>query len=465
MRGLIYRLTEPAGTIPDERKIFSNHDLKILIVPLFLEQLLEVLVGVSDTFMVSYAGEAAVSGVSLVNMFNTVFIFLFSALAAGGAVVVSQYIGSRDEKNGNLSAGQLVMIAAVFSAAVTVFSLALNRQLLRVLFGEVDPDVMEACLTYLQISAYSYPAIAIYNAGAAVYRSMGKTGVTMNISLAANGINIVGNAVGVFILHAGVAGVAYPSLIARTFSAVVILILCFRKKNCPVSVRLVGKNIFRWEGSMVKRILSIAVPNGIENGLFQLTKVALSSITALFGTVQIAANGVAQSFWSVAALMGTALGLAFVTVIGQCMGAEDTEAAEYYMKKLLRITFLASILWNALILAATPLVLKGYALSDEAADLVVVLVIIHNIFNALFYPLSGALANGLRAAGDVRYTMYVSIFSTIGCRVVFSVLFGIFLDLGVIGIAFAMCLDWMIRAMFFWIRFRRGKWKEFRVIG
>ena len=415
--------------------------------------------------MVSYAGEAAVSGVSLVNMFNMVFIFLFSALAAGGAVVVSQYIGSRDEKNGNLSAGQLVMIAAVFSAAVTVFSLALNRQLLRLLFGEVDPDVMEVCVTYLQISAYSYPAIAIYNAGAAVYRGMGKTGVTMNISLAANGINIVGNAVGVFILHAGVAGVAYPSLIARTFSAVVILILCFRKKNCPVSVRLVGKNIFRWEGSMVKRILSIAVPNGIENGLFQLTKVALSSITALFGTVQIAANGVAQSFWSVAALMGTALGLAFVTVIGQCMGAGDTEAAEYYMKKLLRITFLASILWNALILAATPLVLKGYALSDEAADLVVVLVIIHNIFNALFYPLSGALANGLRAAGDVRYTMYVSIFSTIGCRVVFSVLIGIFLDLGVIGIAFAMCLDWMIRAMFFWIRFRRGKWKEFRVIG
>ena len=287
MRGLIYRLTEPAGTIPDERKIFSNHDLKILIVPLFLEQLLEVLVGVSDTFMVSYAGEAAVSGVSLVNMFNTVFIFLFSALAAGGAVVVSQYIGSRDEKNGNLSAGQLVMIAAVFSAAVTVFSLALNRQLLRVLFGEVDPDVMEACVTYLQISAYSYPAIAIYSAGAAVYRSMGKTGVTMNISLAANGINIVGNAVGVFILHAGVAGVAYPSLIARTFSAVVILILCFRKKNCPVSVRLVGKNIFRWEGSMVKRILSIAVPNGIENGLFQLTKVALSSITACSGPCRL----------------------------------------------------------------------------------------------------------------------------------------------------------------------------------
>ena len=188
----------------------------------------------------------------------------------------------------------------------------------------------------------------------------------------------------------------------------VILFLCFRQQDgmtgsqenrrpvpgSPVCVRLKWKNIFRWEGGMVKRILGIAVPNGIENGLFQLTKVALSSITALFGTVQIAANGVAQSFWSVAALMGTALGLAFVTVIGQCMGAGDTDAAEYYMKKLLRLTFLASILWNALILLAAPLVLEGYAFSDEAADLVVVLVIIHNIFNALFYPLSGALANG-----------------------------------------------------------------------
>lgn len=386
MRELIYRLTEPAKTIPEERKIFSNHDLKVLILPLFLEQLLEVLVGVADTFMVSYAGEAAVSGVSLVNMFNTVFIFLFSALASGGAVVVSQYIGSRDRKNGNLSAGQLVMISAVFSAAAMILSLIFNRQLLRLLFGEVDQDVMTACVTYLRISAYSYPAIAVYNAGAAVCRSMGKTNVTMNISLVANGINIVGNAIGVFVFHAGVAGVAYPSLIARSFSAVVILIICFRQQE---QVRLQWKNIFRWEGQMVRRILGIAVPNGIENGLFQLVKVALSSITALFGTVQIAANGVAQSFWSVAALMGTALGLAFVTVIGQCMGAGDTEAAEYYMRKLLRITVLASILWNGLIL----------------------------------------------------------------------------LNMGVIGIALAMCLDWMIRALFFWVRFRRGKWKEFRVIG
>lgn len=461
MNQRIIRLIEPKQTLPDERKIFTNMDLKKLIIPLFWEQLLEVFVGVADTFMISHAGEAAVSGVSLVNMFNTVFIFLFAALASGGAVVVSQYIGNKDRKNGNFSAGQLVTISTVFSVVLMVLVLIFNRQLLRLLFGEVENDVMNSCITYLRISAYSYPAIAIYNAGAAVYRSMGKTNVTMYLSVISNVINIVGNAIGVFVLRQGVAGVAYPSLIARSFSAVAIMILCFRKKN---EIFLEMKNLVCWNQTMIGRILGIAVPNGIENGLFQLVKVALSSITALFGTVQIAANGVAQSFWSLAALMGTAMGLAFVTVIGQCMGAGDKHAAEYYMKKMLRITLFASILWNALILIVAPVVLKGYAISAEAVRLVIILILIHNLFNALFYPLSGALANGLRAAGDVKFTMYVSISSTIGCRVLFSVILAIWLNLGVVGVAFAMCLDWGIRALLFWKRFRSGKWKTFQVI-
>ena len=440
MNVLLNKIIEPKNQIREEQKVFSNQALKIMLVPLFMEQLLSVLVGVADTFMVSYAGEAAVSGVSLVNMFNTVFLFLFSAL----------------------SAGQLVMISALFSLVLMAVILLLNRRLLGLLFGEVEGDVMDACVTYLRISAYSYPAIAIYNAGAAIYRSMGKTNVTMYLSLAANGINVAGNAIGVFLLHAGVAGVAYPSLISRSFSGVVIIILCFKKSN---EVYLVWRKILCWKGNMIRKILGIAVPNGIENGLFQLIKVALSSITALFGTVQIAANGVAQSFWSVAALMGTALGLACITVIGQCMGAGDRQAADYYMRKLLRITFLASVVWNGLILLISPLVLQGYALSPQARKLTFVLILIHNIFNALFYPLSGALSNGLRAAGDVKFTMYVSIFSTIFCRVVFSVIFGIWMNLGVIGVAFAMCLDWGLRALLFWIRFKKGKWKEFRVIG
>ena len=451
MNVLLNKIIEPKNQIREEQKIFSNRTLKVMLIPLFMEQLLGVLVGVADTFMVSYAGEAAVSGVSLVNMFNTVFLFLFSALAAGGSVVVSQYIGSREKEKSSLSAGQLVMISVLFSLVLMAVILLLNRRLLGLLFGEVEADVMEACVIYLRISAYSYPAIAVYNAGAAIYRSMGKTNVTMYLSLAANGINVVGNAIGVFLLHAGVAGVAYPSLISRSFSGAVIIILCFK--------------ILCWKGNMVRKILGIAVPNGIENGLFQMIKVALSSITALFGTVQIAANGVAQSFWSVAALMGTALGLAFITVIGQCMGAGDRQAADYYMRKLLRITFLASVLWNGVILLISPMVLQGYALSPQARRLTLVLILIHNIFNALFYPLSGALSNGLRAAGDVKFTMYVSIFSTIVCRVVFSVIFGIWMDMGVIGVALAMCLDWGLRALLFWIRFKKGKWKEFQVIG
>ena len=394
-------------------------------------------------------------------MFNTVFIYLFSALAAGGAIVVSQYIGSRDQENGNLSSGQLMMASAVFSIGIMVFVLIFNERLLRLLFGEVDGDVMGACVTYLRISAYSYPALAIYNAGAAMHRSMGKTNVTMYLSAASNGINVVGNAIGVFLLRAGVAGVAYPSLIARVFSAAVITWMCFNRKNL---VWLEWKKIFCRDGNMIRRILGIAIPNGIENGLFQLAKVALSSITALFGTVQIAANGVAQSFWSVAALMGTAMGLAFVTVIGQCMGANDRDAAEYYMRKLLRLTFVTSIIWNGLILAVSPLVLKGYALSAEAAGLVVILILIHNVFNAVFYPLSGALSNGLRAAGDVKFTMYISLASTVAGRVVFSVILAVWLNMGVIGIALAMCLDWGIRALVFWVRFVRGSWKKFSVI-
>ena len=454
-------LAEPRQGIPRERQMFSNQSLKELITPLFGEQLLAVLVGVADTFMVSYAGEAAVSGVSLVNMFNTVFIYLFSALGAGGAVVVSQYIGSRDRKNAGFSGGQLLMISALFSVTVMAAVLLCQRPLLRLLFGEVEPDVMTACLTYLRISAYSYPAIALYEAGAAVYRSMGKTRVTMYIALIANGINVAGNALGVFVFHAGVAGVAWPSLAARCFSAVVMTVLCFRETSI---IRIGWRDFFCWDKGMVRRILGIAVPNGVENGLFQLVKVALSSITALFGTVQIAANGVAQSFWSVAALMGTSMGLAFVTLIGQCMGAKDTEAADYYMKKLLRITFLTSALWNGLVLAVSPLVLRGYALSEEAVRLTLVLICIHNVFNTLFYPISGALSSGLRAAGDVRFTMYVSLASTIVCRMVFSVILGIWLNMGVIGVALAMCIDWGLRTVCFLLRYRSGKWKQFRVI-
>lgn len=442
-------------------RIFSDQALKAMIVPLFLEQLLLLLVGMADTLVVSYAGEAAVSGVSLVNQFNTVFIFLFTALAAGGAVVISQYIGRKDDGKAGESASQLLLFSAVFSIVLMAGILTANRPLLRLLFGKVEEDVMAACVTYLRISAYSYPALAVYNAGAALCRSVGKTKVTMYISIAANVINVLGNLIGVFWLHAGVAGVAYPSLISRLFSAVAVTWFCFGKEN---AVRYRIKWMTGWNRGLLHRILNIAVPNGVENGIFQLVKVALSSIVALFGTYQIAANGVAQSIWSLAAMCGTVMGTVFITVIGQCMGAKDTLAAEYYFKKLMKLTVLLSVIWNLLILGLTPVFLKLYALEPETAKMVIWLVVIHNVFNAVVYPYSGALGNGLRATGDVRFTMVVAIASTVGIRLILSWLFGIVFQMGVIGIALAMCMDWMIRAVIYYGRLKSGKWKEFQVI-
>lgn len=441
--------------------VFSNQKLKEMIVPLFLEQLLVMLVGMADTLVVSYAGESAVSGVSLVNQFNTIFIYLFTALASGGAVVISQYIGRGERDAAGASASQLLLFSTVFSVLISMLILAGNEWILRLMFGKVEDSVMEACVTYLRISAYSYPALAIYNSGAAVYRSIGKTNVTMYLSVASNVINVVGNLIGVFVLHAGVAGVAYPSLAARIFSAAVITLLCFNRKNEVVYQK---EWLRKWNRQSMKQILGIAVPNGLENGVFQLVKVALSSIVALFGTYQIAANGVAQSIWSLAALAGVAMGPVFITVIGQCMGNRDTEAADYYFRKLTRITLLISAAWNLLVFLLTPLFLKFYALEPETKQLVIWLVLIHNIFNAAAYPFSGALSNGLRAAGDVKFTMYVSIASTIAGRLFLSFLFAITLNLGVIGIAAAMVCDWMIRAVIFCLRQKSGKWKSFQVI-
>ena len=441
--------------------MFSNRDLKNMIVPLFFEQLLVMLVGIMDTFIVSYVGEAAVSGVSLVNSFNTIFIYLFTALASGGAVVISQYIGNKDQKNSVRSSSQLLMFSTLLSIVLTCIVLMFHQAILSALFGKVEIDVMNACITYIVISALSYPFIAIYNAGASLFRSMGKTKTTMYVSLASNIINVIGNCIGVFVLHAGVAGVAIPSLIARAFSAIVITKLCFQQNQMTYYTK---KDLFAFDTDILRRVLSIAVPNGIENGIFQFVKVALSSVVALFGTYQIAANGVAQSIWSLAALMGVTLGPVYITVIGQCMGSGNQEQAKYYFKKLNKLAIVLSIVWNLIVLALTPLFMHFYQLSSETLQLIFYLVVIHGVFNAIVYPISGPLSNGLRAAGDVKFTMIVSIASTLLARFVFSIIFAIYLNMGVTGIAFAMCLDWTIRAVIFYCRYRSLKWLEFKVI-
>lgn len=441
--------------------MFTNKNLRNLIIPLFIEQFLLMFVGIADTFVVSFSCEADVSGVSLVTSFNTVLIFLFTALSSGGAVIISQYIGSQNPKAASRSAGQLLMISTVLSVAMAIPILLFRTQLLRLLFGKIEPDVMEACKVYLWITTLSLPFLAIYDAGAALCRSIGKTNVTMNISVAANVINVIGNCVGVFVLKMGAAGVAWPSLLSRALSAVAVTAYCFQTKN-PVRYQLA--NIFAWDSGLLKKVMGIALPNGVENGVHQLVKVALSSMVALFGTYQIAANGVAQSIWSLASIMGLAMAPVYTTVIGQCMGARDIDSANFYFRKLNKITLILSVLWNALIFAVTPVIVRCCAISPEAKELVIWLVLINNIFNGLAYPFAGSLGNGLRAAGDVKFTMIVSITLTIAARLFFSALFGLWLGWGVIGVAIGMSIDLVFRGGIFIWRLKSQKWTQFRLI-
>ena len=455
------RLIEPKRQIPEARKRFSNDFLKKLILPLFIEQLLLMVVGMADTMMVTYAGEATVSGVSLDTMLYTIFIFMFTAVGTGGAVIVSQYIGHKEKESAVLAASQIYFIALVFSVVCMAAILIFGNAIISLLYGSAEAAVQAACRVYLRIVALSFPANAVYNAGTALYRSMGKTSVTMKVSIAMNIINIVGNAIGIFVLHAGAAGVAWPTTISWYFAAVVMTVLCLRRTN---EVYIEPAKALRPDGGMIKRILRVAVPNGIESGLFQLAKVVLGSVIAGFGTAQIAANGIGQTIWSLAACVSTSMSPAFVTVVGQCMGAGDKEAADYYLWKMTRIATLLSLAWNALILILLPAILPLYDISAETRGLLVTIVIIHNIFCGAIGAMFGPFSAGLRAAGDVKFTMYASIFCTVIFRTALSIVLAVWLHMGVIGIAVAMVSDWTLKAILLLARYKSGKWNETKLI-
>ena len=461
MFDMLNRLITPRPALPADRQTFSNAALKAMIIPLLIEQVLQMVVGLADTMMVSYAGEAVVAGVGLDTMIYTIFIYLFTAISAGGAVVVSQYIGSRERKNADLAASQIFHLAGILSLVCMAGMLLFGSALLQAMYPSTEPATMEACKTYMWIVALSFPANALYNAGAAIYRSMGQTRVTMWVSLTANLVNVAGNAIGIFVLKAGAAGVAWPTTLSWYIAAVIMTGMCLRKKN---AVSIHPKDIFRLRGAMAKRILGVAIPNSVENTLFQAAKVVLGMLVATFGTSQIAANTTGQTFWSLAACMGTSMGTVFITVIGQCVGAGDTDAAEWYMRKLTRLSLVLAVIWNVIVMILTPILLPLYDLSAETKRLILIIVAIHNLFSALVQPFSGPLSSGLRAAGDVKFTMWASIFATVVCRTFLSFLLAQWLGLGVIGIALAMVMDWCIKAALDIVRFRSGKWKNRRII-
>jgi len=441
--------------------LFSNQSLKKLIWPLIVEQVLIMIVGMADTMMVSYAGEAAISGVGLVDMVNNLIITVLAAIATGGAVIVSQYIGSQDHKNANFASGQLMTITAIISTAIMVFCLVFHKGILSLFFGSIESDVMNACIIYFLITALSFPFLGVYNSSSALFRSIEKTKVTMYVSLLMNAINIIGNYIGVIVLQAGVAGVAIPTLISRIVAAVIMFVLSLDHKNA-VYVKI--KDIFTMNISMIKRILNIAVPNGIENGLFTLGRVLVTSIVALFGTSQIAANSVAGSIDQIAVVVVNAINLGIVTVVGQCVGASDYDQATYYIKKLMKISYIVTAIIGGLVIVALPWILDLYTLSNEARSFTYILVIMHNVMAFAFHPTAFVLLNGMRASGYVKYSLFVGAGSMVIFRLGAAVLFGIVFNMGIIGVWIAMGSDWLCRSVFFMMRFVRGKWKEFKVI-
>ena len=441
--------------------LFSNRELANLIGPLVIEQLLAVLVGMADSIMVANVGEAAVSGVSLVDNIMILIINIFAALATGGAVVAGQYLGRKDEKSACKAATQLVWFVSLSAVVIMILVYFGKNIILNQVFGHITAEVKGHADIYLLIVTASIPFIALYNGGAAIFRAMGNSQVSMRVSLLMNAINVTGNAILVFGLRIGTAGVAIPTLISRMVAAIVItVLLCNQTRILHIERTLK----FRFDGRMIRKILAIGVPNGLENSMFQLGKILVLSLVSTFGTYAIAANAVSNAIALFQILPGMAISLAITTVISQCVGANDYEQVHYYLKKLLVIIYVAMAGTVALIFLALPLILKAYNLSDQTAAAATNIIHFHGISAMIIWPLSFALPAAYRAAGDAKACMYTSIVSMWIFRIGFSYLVGKYMGLGVFGVWVAMVIDWVVRAICFVIRYFNGKWKHGAIV-
>lgn len=437
--------------------LFTNHDLKALIIPLVIEQILAVTVGMVDTMMVSFAGEAATSGVSLVDMINVLLINLFAAVATGGAVVSSHYLGQKDKERACESAGVLLLVTGVISAAMMGVTILFRHGLLRLLYGNIAADVLENALIYLILSAFSYPFLAVYNSCAALFRSMGNSNISMQVSIVMNVINVTGDAVLIYVFHMGAAGAAIASLVSR---AVACMILVRRLTNPKLNIHLNIHNL-HWNAGLAKNILYIGIPGGIENSIFQLGRVLVVSMITLFGTAQIAANAVANNLDALGVLPGQAFNLAMITVIGTCVGAGDYPQAEYYAKKMMKSAYLITGLTCTGVILTMPLTLRLYSLPRQTLVLAAILVLIHDGFAAALWPASFTLPSVFRASNDVQFPMIVSIASMVIVRLGIGYILAVHFQFGAVGVWSAMVLDWIVRVCFFVHHYLSGKWKKY----
>ena len=441
--------------------LFDNKALTALILPLIIEQFLAVLVGMADSIMIASVGEAAVSGVSLVDQVMLLIINLFGALATGGAVVAGQYLGRKNPEEADKAANQLIWFVTILAVGVMGLVYLGKNMILQGVFGQIEPDVMEYANTYLLIVTASVPFIALYNGGAAIFRTMGNSKITMTVSLIMNAINVVGNAILIYGFHCGVEGVAIPTLVSRMTAAILITVLLSNEKQV---LHLQKTLRYRPEKETIKKILKIGIPNGLENSMFQLGKVLVLSLVSTFGTYAIAANAVCNVLASFQILPGMALSLAVTTVISRCVGAKDYEQVSYYTKKLLAISYISMFVTTIVICVALPFIMDVYNLSPETAKVAEEIMIFHSVSCVLVWTRAFTLPSVLRATGDAKTCMLISIPCMWIFRIGFSYILGKYFGMGVFGVWVAMVIDWVVRVIFFVLRYCRGKWKTIRTI-
>ena len=429
--------------------MFTRKDLAKLLLPLIVEQLLAVLVGMADVVMVAAVGETAVSGVSLVDSISILIIQMLAALATGGSVVCAQYIGKKQPENACEAAGQLILVTTMVSVVIAVIALIGNRHLLAMIFGKVENSVMENAQIYFWLSALSYPFLAVYNSCAALYRAMGNSKVSMYASLVMNAINIAGNAICVFGLHMGVEGVGIPTLVSRAFAAILMLFMIQRPQNV---IRIRNLQELRFNGRMIKDILKVGVPNGMENTMFQFGKLFLQSLVSSLGTVAIASYAVASNLVTFEYLVGNAIGLGIITIVGQCVGAGEWEQAKQYTKKLVLVNYAALVVICSLMILFRNQVVGIYNLSPEATRTSAEMLFAHSLAMVV-WPLAFTIPYSLRASFDAPFTMYVSVASMWIFRIASAYFFVKVLNLGVMGVWYGMYIDWVFRGLLFVNRF------------
>ena len=444
-----------------QQHMFTNRMIRSLLIPVVLEQLLNSIMGTADTMMVSNVGSAAISAVSLVDSINILVIQAFSALAAGGAIVCAQYIGQQNQERANESARQVLFIITLISIVVSAICLGFKKPLLRLIFGSVEADVMRASEIYFFYTALSFPFIALYDAAASIFRAQDNTKGPMTISMISNIMNIVGNAIMIWGFHMGVAGAAIATLISRIFCALVVLIQ-LRRDRQPIVVRDYLK--IRPDWLMIGRILGIGIPSGVENSMFQLGKLAIQSTVSTLGTVAIAAQAMTNILENLNGIAGIGVGVGLMTIVGQCMGANRKDEAVYYIKKrsvIAEVTIIVSCL--LVFILTRPVTMLG-GMEKTSADMCWHMVMWITIVKPIMWVLAFVPAYGLRAAGDVKFSMISSCAVMWLCRFCLSVLLIRGLGFGPMGVWIGMFADWTVRAVLFTWRFHSRKWLEHKVI-